>query len=186
MVGGDLRLRSITAPAKRALNLLPSDVGRPISDLNLSGLVPDLSRVVRDVIENVRPVEREVNDREGRWYLMRVHPYHTARSPDRWRRDRAARPRPDAARPDRAAGEDCAAEPAGAAHGAVPGRHHRARRGQPDPDLEPRRGGDVRLARRRREGPAARAGPADRRRVMAGSSTRSWTAPDSGKASCAR
>ncbi|HKP29396.1 MAG TPA: ATP-binding protein, partial [Gemmatimonadales bacterium] len=78
MVGGDLRLRRITGPARRPMNLLPSDVGRPISDLSLSFIVPDLAEIVSDVIERVQTVEREVEDREGRWYLMRVHPYRTA------------------------------------------------------------------------------------------------------------
>ena len=78
MVGGDMRLRRITGPAKRAMNLLPTDVGRPISDLNLAAIVPDLPQVISDVIERVRTVEREVSDREGHWYLMRVHPYRTA------------------------------------------------------------------------------------------------------------
>jgi two-component system CheB/CheR fusion protein len=78
MVDSDLRIRRITGPAKKAMNLLPSDVGRPVSDLNLSAMIPDLDQVVADVIERVRTVERDVQDREGRWYLMRVHPYRTA------------------------------------------------------------------------------------------------------------
>jgi two-component system CheB/CheR fusion protein len=77
MVGGDLRLRRITGPAKKAMNLLPTDVGRPISDLNFTAIAPDLEQLLTEVIENVRPVEREVRDREGRWYVMRVHPYRT-------------------------------------------------------------------------------------------------------------
>jgi two-component system CheB/CheR fusion protein len=77
MVGGDLRLRRITSPAKKVMNLLPTDIGRPISDLNFHSVVPDLEQVLTEVIENVRPVEREVRDREGRWYMMRIHPYRT-------------------------------------------------------------------------------------------------------------
>jgi two-component system CheB/CheR fusion protein len=78
MVGGDLRLRRITGPAKKVMNLLPTDVGRPISDLNIAAVIPDLEQVLGEVIETVRPLEREVRDREGRWHMMRVHPYRTA------------------------------------------------------------------------------------------------------------
>jgi transcriptional regulator with PAS, ATPase and Fis domain len=78
MVGGDLRLRRITGPAKQVLNLLPTDLGRPINDLSLSAVAPDLAEMVHEVIERVQPVEREVSDREGRWHLMRVYPYRTA------------------------------------------------------------------------------------------------------------
>ncbi len=67
MVGGDLRLRRITDPAKKAMNLLPTGIGKPLSDLNITAIVPDVEQVIADVIENVRPAGREVRDRDGRW-----------------------------------------------------------------------------------------------------------------------
>src|SRR5262249_33908574 len=78
MTGGDVRVRRFTNPAKKVMNLLPTDVGRPITDLNIISLVPDLEHIVAEVIDVVRPAERELTDREGRWYAMRVHPYRTA------------------------------------------------------------------------------------------------------------
>ena len=30
------------------------------------------------MIDTVQPDEREVRDRDGRWYMLRVHPYRTA------------------------------------------------------------------------------------------------------------
>jgi PAS domain S-box-containing protein len=78
MVGGDLRIRRFTPPAKKALNLLPTDVGRPIGDIKPAVIVPDLEAVIGEVIEKVQPVEREVRDRDGRWFVLRIHPYRTA------------------------------------------------------------------------------------------------------------
>jgi PAS domain S-box-containing protein len=78
MVGGDLRVRRFTEPAGKTMNLLPSDVGRPLTDLNVATVVPDLDQIISDVIDTVQPYEREVRDRNGRWHMMRVHPYRTA------------------------------------------------------------------------------------------------------------
>ena len=47
MVGGDLRVRRFTEPARRTMNLLPGDVGRPLNDLNVATIVPDLDRIIR-------------------------------------------------------------------------------------------------------------------------------------------
>ena len=78
MVGGDLRVRRFTEPARKMMNLLPGDVGRPLTDLNVATVVPDLDQIISDVIDTVQPYEREVRDRDGRWHMMRVHPYRTA------------------------------------------------------------------------------------------------------------
>jgi two-component system, chemotaxis family, CheB/CheR fusion protein len=78
MVGGDLRVRRFTEPARTTMNLLPGDVGRPLTDLNVATIVPDLDQIISDVIDKVQPYEREVHDRDGRWHMMRVHPYRTS------------------------------------------------------------------------------------------------------------
>jgi two-component system CheB/CheR fusion protein len=38
---------------------------------------PDLETLVLDAIDNVTVREREVQDRSGRWYTLRVRPYRT-------------------------------------------------------------------------------------------------------------
>jgi two-component system CheB/CheR fusion protein len=77
MVGGDLCIRRFTPPAKKVMSLHPSDIGRPIGDVRPALLVPDLEALLGEVIERVQPVEREVRDQHGRWYVLRVHPYRT-------------------------------------------------------------------------------------------------------------
>jgi two-component system CheB/CheR fusion protein len=73
-----LRLRKFTPKIARTFNLLPQDLGRRIDafahNLDDTKLVEDLEVVAR----GGQPVEREVQDRQGRAYLLRVLPYRTA------------------------------------------------------------------------------------------------------------
>ncbi len=78
MLGQDLRIRRFTQSAEKALNLIPTDVGRPISDIKSNIEMPELERLVLSVIDDLGAIEREVHDRDGRWYLMRIRPYRTA------------------------------------------------------------------------------------------------------------
>jgi two-component system CheB/CheR fusion protein len=77
-LGVDLRIRRFTPAAGKLLNLLPSDVGRPLSNLKLTVEVPDLEALVTEVIDSVQVREREGRDAEGRRYIMRLYPYRTA------------------------------------------------------------------------------------------------------------
>jgi two-component system CheB/CheR fusion protein len=78
MVGGDLRIRRFTPPSKKAMSLLPTDIGRPIGDIKPALLVPDLEDLIAEVIERVQPVEREIHDRDGHSFMLRIHPYRTS------------------------------------------------------------------------------------------------------------
>src|SRR6266536_735870 len=78
MLGHDLRIRRFTPMAETMLNLIPTDVGRPLSDIKLNVDVPDLDGILVNVLENAQPVQRDVQDRAGRWYSLRVRPYRTA------------------------------------------------------------------------------------------------------------
>ena len=78
IVGQDLHIRRFTTPAQKLLNLLPSDVGRRLSDIRPNLDVEDLGQVAGESIENVTTVEREVRETNtGTWHLMRVRPYKT-------------------------------------------------------------------------------------------------------------
>jgi len=78
MVGPDLRVRRLTPPARKIMNLLPADLGRPIGDLKVNVDVPDLEPLIAEVIDEVQVRQREVRDRAGHWYLLRIHPYRTS------------------------------------------------------------------------------------------------------------
>ena len=73
-----LNIMRFTPAATEIINLIQSDIGRPIAHLasNLAGyddLVPDVQAVLHTLIYK----EVEVQTREGRWYLMRIRPYRT-------------------------------------------------------------------------------------------------------------
>jgi two-component system, chemotaxis family, CheB/CheR fusion protein len=77
MVGRDLCVRRFTPMAHKVLNLIPSDIGRKITDINPSIKVPDLARILLDTIDHLTIVEMEVRDQEGHWFSMTVNPYKT-------------------------------------------------------------------------------------------------------------
>jgi len=59
------------------LNLIPGDAGRPIADLKMPLNVDGFDQMVVSVIENLEVRELEVQDRRGRWYMLRMRPYKT-------------------------------------------------------------------------------------------------------------
>jgi len=70
-------IRRFTAKAGKIMNLMPSDMGRPISDFKPNINIPDLEPCVLDVIETITPREFEVQDREGNWFRLQIRPYKT-------------------------------------------------------------------------------------------------------------
>ncbi len=77
MLGLDLRIRRFTPMAETLLNLIGTDVGRPISDIQLGVGVSDLERMLIEVMETVSVKETEVRDKQGRWHVLRLRPYRT-------------------------------------------------------------------------------------------------------------
>jgi two-component system CheB/CheR fusion protein len=78
MVDNNLLVRRATPAARSAFNVLQSDVGRPITDFKPNIDVPDLEKLLRNVVETLAMRERRVTDKEGRWYSLRVRPYRTS------------------------------------------------------------------------------------------------------------
>jgi two-component system CheB/CheR fusion protein len=78
ILGNDLCIRRFTPVAGKVLNLLPTDVNRPISHITSTLDLDDLEQLLLEVIETVQVREREVQDRDGRWHTLKIHPYRTA------------------------------------------------------------------------------------------------------------
>ena len=76
-VSADLRIRRFTNVAEKLLNLIPSDVGRPITDMNIRLHVPRMDRLIREVIETLQTKDVELQDSDGRWWSVRIRPYKT-------------------------------------------------------------------------------------------------------------
>jgi two-component system CheB/CheR fusion protein len=77
MVWQDLRIRRFTPMAEKLFNLIATDIGRPIGDIKLDLTVPDLPKLLAEVIDQATPRDLEVKDQAGRWYQLRIRPYRT-------------------------------------------------------------------------------------------------------------
>ncbi len=73
-----LRILRFTPDITRIINLIKTDVGRPIGHIvcNLTES-EHLFADVQTVLDNLVPKEKDVQTVEGRWYTMRIHPYRT-------------------------------------------------------------------------------------------------------------
>lgn len=73
----DLRIRKFTPQISRLFQILPQDVGRRIDSFSHSiddrNLIDDVARV----LATEERIEREVRDRNGGWFLMRILPYRS-------------------------------------------------------------------------------------------------------------
>jgi two-component system CheB/CheR fusion protein len=78
ILGNDRCIRRFTPAAQQLLNLIPTDIGRPIVQIRPNLQLPSLDQVAAEVIDTLHPLEMEVRDDNGHWYLLRVRPYKTA------------------------------------------------------------------------------------------------------------
>jgi two-component system CheB/CheR fusion protein len=72
-----LRVKLSTPRAQDIFNLLPTDIGRRLSDITSRLAYESLHDDTVLVLERLQTLEREVQTRDGRWYLMRILPYRT-------------------------------------------------------------------------------------------------------------
>ena len=77
-VDHQLRIQRFTPAITQVIDLIQSDVGRPVGQLvvNLTGydrLVPD----TQEVLDTLTPREVEVQTLAGGWFLLRIRPYRT-------------------------------------------------------------------------------------------------------------
>ena len=74
MVGRNMRIRRFTRAIEPMLNLIASDVGRSITDLQPQMELPDLRRLLFDAMEGGSRQPRDIRDSHGRWYSLRILP----------------------------------------------------------------------------------------------------------------
>jgi two-component system CheB/CheR fusion protein len=77
IVDADLRIRRFTPMAEKVLNLISSDLERSIAHINPNIGGVNLEELITSCIDTIVPVEREVQDREGHWYALRIRPYRS-------------------------------------------------------------------------------------------------------------
>jgi two-component system CheB/CheR fusion protein len=72
-----LNVRRFTAQASKLIKLIPTDVGRPITDIATDLVYPEFPDDVRGVLRTLVSVEKQVMTRDGRWSIARIMPYRT-------------------------------------------------------------------------------------------------------------
>lgn len=82
MIGKDGRIRRFTSKFEKMLNLIGSDIGRPLSDIRSNfeslKLDVDLGEMVNLCITTVQSKDTEVQDKNGHWYRLQIKPYRTS------------------------------------------------------------------------------------------------------------
>jgi PAS domain S-box-containing protein len=73
-----LRIRFLTPRAEEILNLVPSDVGRTIAELESASVLTGLKTMISGVITTMKTMEQNVVDSRGVWHSLRVRPYKTS------------------------------------------------------------------------------------------------------------
>jgi two-component system CheB/CheR fusion protein len=71
------RIKWFTPATTKLLNLIATDVGRPINDIAHQPTDRDLLHDSERVLRDLTPIEKEVRTEEGYWYLRRILPYRT-------------------------------------------------------------------------------------------------------------
>lgn len=74
---GELKLRRFTTGATRLFRLIPSDLGRPLTDVSTSLRFPDLALDAGEVLRTLVFSQRQVPAEGGLWFEVRTLPYRT-------------------------------------------------------------------------------------------------------------
>ncbi|MGM0601431.1 MAG: PAS domain-containing protein, partial [Candidatus Rifleibacteriota bacterium] len=73
----DLKIRRFTPQVAKVFKLIPSDVGRPITDVNMDLKYPGFAEDVQEVLRTLVFSEKEIPTHDDRWFSIRIMPYRT-------------------------------------------------------------------------------------------------------------
>jgi PAS domain S-box-containing protein len=74
----NLRVSRYTPAAADLFNLIPGDLGRPFDHVTHRLAHDGLTELAQRVLDTLHVEEEEVQDDDGRWYVLRATPYRTA------------------------------------------------------------------------------------------------------------
>jgi two-component system CheB/CheR fusion protein len=73
-----LRILRFTPTVSTLINLIETDVGRPVDQIRSNLTEYDhLAADIQEVLDNLAPKELEVQTKTGEWFLLRIRPYRT-------------------------------------------------------------------------------------------------------------
>jgi two-component system, chemotaxis family, CheB/CheR fusion protein len=73
----DLNIRRFTTQTTKLIKLIPSDTGRPVTDLATELSYPQLADDCREVLRTLAFCEKPITTHDGRWFSVRIMPYRT-------------------------------------------------------------------------------------------------------------
>ena len=73
----ELKIRKFTPAVKETMNLIESDVNRPLSHITHNFEYDDILPDSQEVLNNAEKKELEIQTKDGIWYLMKILPYKT-------------------------------------------------------------------------------------------------------------
>jgi two-component system CheB/CheR fusion protein len=73
----NLCIKRFTFHAAKVINLIPSDIGRPINHLVTNFKYDNFIEDTREVLRSLAVKEVELQTKDARWYQMRILPYRT-------------------------------------------------------------------------------------------------------------
>ena len=77
MLNNDLQIRQFTPLTQKLLSVRATDINRPISEIRLNFTVDNLEDILRDVLDTLNTREVEIQDRDGRFHILKIRPYRT-------------------------------------------------------------------------------------------------------------
>ena len=78
MVDNHLTVRRATPTARDTFNIADTDVGRSITELRPNIDIPEMEKLIHEVIDTLSVREFEARDKTGRLHSLRIRPYRTA------------------------------------------------------------------------------------------------------------
>ena len=75
LIDGDLKIRLFNPAAEKILNLVPGQIGLPITSVNMGIVVEELKKTVLESIANNSKITKQIRDKEERMFELRVRPY---------------------------------------------------------------------------------------------------------------
>ena len=72
----NLCIRRFNQSATQEVFIAPQDIGRPLAHFSTRLAYQNLVDDARQVLETDKPFQREVHSHNGKWYVLRIMPYH--------------------------------------------------------------------------------------------------------------
>ncbi|WP_289644291.1 CheR family methyltransferase [Maribacter aestuarii] len=74
----NLKIKRFTPSMSKIINLIQTDVGRPIGHLSSNLIYDGIQQDVKTVLNKLTPIQKTIRSNDGIWYKMQIMPYRTA------------------------------------------------------------------------------------------------------------